>query len=256
MANQMLLWSERRTLPVSTPLIDREASYDRSETTISLRKCKVCRHPFGVQFKINIQGALAYASHWLTILTILEAKMLKSLSFLFFSFTLTCLTLNSSAFASGDLVEASSGHFPIAPNSKLTPGMLCSKPTSYRYPENIAYCERDVTPQAKHKVIEVYDNELGYKIAEMNRQDFKIDHYIPLCMGGDNSENNLWPQHKSVYVVTDPLEKALCEKMAAGDLNQTDAIRLIKKAKADLREVEKIFIQVQALRLDNKVPRP
>ncbi len=171
----------------------------------------------------------------------------KSLSFLFFSFTFTCLTLNSSAFASGDLVEARSGNFPIAPDSRLTPGKLCSNPTAYRYPEKIAYCERDVTPQAKYKVIEVYDNELGYKIVEMKRQDFKIDHYIPLCMGGDNSENNLWPQHKSVYEVTDPLEPALCEKMAAGVLKQKDAIRLIKEAKADLSKVEDILSQVHSL---------
>ncbi|MNT67943.1 hypothetical protein D3C72_2061270 [compost metagenome] len=81
----------------------------------------------------------------------------------------------------------------------------------------------------------------------MNRMDFKIDHYIPLCMGGANDVENLWPQHKSIYAITDPLEPLLCEKMADGRLLQKDAINYIKAAKANLDQVPAIIRQVQGL---------
>jgi hypothetical protein len=142
---------------------------------------------------------------------------------------------------------AGGGQYPMGPHPKLTPGELCNHPTDYRYPEKIAYCERDVSPQDKRTVIHEYDTSLGYKIEEMKRQDFKIDHYIPLCMGGSNDKENLWPQHKSVYEVTDPLEPALCNKMAEGRLKQADAIKFVKEAKADLSKVENIIQYVETL---------
>lgn len=142
---------------------------------------------------------------------------------------------------------AANGQFPLYPNSQLTPGQLCHQSTNYRYPEKIAYCERDVSPQAKRTIIQAYDSHLGYKIAEMKRQDFKIDHYIPLCMGGSNDKENLWPQHKSIYEVTDPLEPVLCNKMAEGRLKQVDAIKFMKEAKADISKVESILLYAESL---------
>jgi hypothetical protein len=81
----------------------------------------------------------------------------------------------------------------------------------------------------------------------MNRGDFKIDHLIPLCAGGANSEENLWPQHKSVYAITDPLEPIVCQKMQDGKLLQADAVKLILQAKMHLEEVPAIIKQVKAL---------
>ena len=137
--------------------------------------------------------------------------------------------------------------FPVGPVPSVTPGQLCNHPSSYRYPEKIAYCERDVSPEVKRAVIKIYDDRFGYKIENMDRHDFKIDHYIPLCMGGSNDSSNLWPQHKSVYEITDPLEPALCAKMAEGRLKQADAIKMVKDAKADLSKVEDILIYVEGL---------
>jgi len=71
----------------------------------------------------------------------------------------------------------------------------------------------------------------------MNRMDFKIDHFIPLCAGGSNDPVNLWPQHKSVYQQTDPVEPLLCQRMLEGKLSQTDAVKLIMRAKLDLNQV-------------------
>ena len=34
--------------------------------------------------------------------------------------------------------------FPQVPQTSVTPGKLCDRPAKFRYPENIAYCERDV----------------------------------------------------------------------------------------------------------------
>src|SRR4051812_42759867 len=83
------------------------------------------------------------------------------------------------------------GAFPTAPNPELTPGATCATSNNYRYPEHIPYCERDVSQDEKAQVINTYDHELGYQIQKMDRQEFKIDHMIPLCAGGSNEETNL-----------------------------------------------------------------
>lgn len=123
--------------------------------------------------------------------------------------------------------------FPTSPDQSLTPGSLCDKPSAKRYPEGIPYCSRGVGSEVKREVIATYDSRLGYSVQSMDRAQFKIDHYIPLCMGGSNRTDNLWPQHQSIYVHTDPLEQLLCEKMAAGRLSQRDALEYIRRAKAN-----------------------
>jgi len=143
---------------------------------------------------------------------------------------LSLMTIAASAFAYGP-------NYPTTPNTALTPGKLCDRPSGFRYPENIAYCERDVTYETKEFLIKNYDRKLGYHIQTMNRMDFKIDHFIPLCAGGSNDPVNLWPQHKSVYQQTDPVEPLLCQRMLEGKLSQTDAVKLIMRAKLDLNQV-------------------
>ena len=111
---------------------------------------------------------------------------------------------------------------------------MCDHPDTYRYPEHIAYCTRSVSSGVKNGVIHDYDVKFNYTIESMNRADFKIDHYISLCMGGSNDASNLWPQHKSVYTITDPLEGKLCQLMSLGKLTQAEAIQMIKTAKNHL----------------------
>jgi len=122
--------------------------------------------------------------------------------------------------------------FPIRPEP-ITPGSLCESPTEYRYPEQIPYCRRNVSTARKWNIIHTYDRVYSYQIAKMNRQDFKVDHKIPLCMGGSNEDSNLWPQHKSVYIHTDALEHSLCLKMARGELSQSKAVEIMRNAKAN-----------------------
>jgi len=135
--------------------------------------------------------------------------------------------------------------FPKSPNHEMTPGAFCDHPSTYRYSEQIAYCQRNVEPAKKQTIIHDYDERLGYRIATMDRRSFKIDHLIPLCMGGGNQTENLWPQHRTLYEVTDPLEEGLCRLMARGVLKQIDAVAMIRSAKLVLSRAEDVRRRVE-----------
>jgi hypothetical protein len=135
----------------------------------------------------------------------------------------------------------------MGPDPRLTPGSLCQNGNTTRYPERIQYCQRNVDRDEKQLIFKMYDEKLGYSTRAMNRQQFKIDHFIPLCAGGSNNIDNLWPQHQSIFEVTDPLEPAVCGKMSAGRLKQAEAVELIRRAKLNLNEVGAILKQINSL---------
>lgn len=137
--------------------------------------------------------------------------------------------------------------FPTSPDSRLTPGSLCDHPDEYRYPEHIPYCNRDVDGGQKKAIFDLYRKKLGYVLDPQDRKQYKIDHYFPLCAGGSNQENNLWPQHRSVYEVTDPVENIGCQKLADGKISQKELITLIIKAKSDLSKAPQIFLLLKSL---------
>lgn len=141
----------------------------------------------------------------------------------------------------------SSQDFPLGPRAEMTPGSTCQQSNVYRYPEHIKYCNRSVDSGLKNEIIKDYDQTFGYRVASMPRRAFKIDHFIPLCAGGSNNQDNLWPQHESVYAITDPLEPLVCEKMAAGKLSQADAIQFVREGKNDLSKVPAILSHLQTL---------
>jgi hypothetical protein len=140
----------------------------------------------------------------------------------------------------------SAAEFPTGPNSELTPGELCSTPDSYRYPEHVAYCERDVSGELKDQVFAAY-RTLGYKLTANRRSSYKVDHYIPLCAGGSNNKENLWPQHLSIGSQTDFIEDLGCQKMAKGKISQANFIRLIKRAKNNLSEAPAVLSELNRL---------
>lgn len=147
-------------------------------------------------------------------------------------------------------LDSRTASFPLGPDEQLTPGSLCRQPDQYRYPEHIAYCSRSVSSRTKDDIIKMYDRSRGYQIGRMNRGDFKIDHYLPLCMGGSNETDNLWPQHKSVYQQTDQIEQYLCERMACGLTRQSDAINTLKGVKNDLSKAPALLRELEAGRDD------
>jgi hypothetical protein len=143
-------------------------------------------------------------------------------------------------------LRAAEGHyatpnFPETPHLKMTPGSTCENPDSFRYPEKVPYCERSVKSETKWAIIEDYDRQLGYNIRGTGRNNFKIDHLIPLCMGGSNEISNLWPQHKTIYELTDPLEPALCGRLAEGRMTQVEAIDFIRRAKQNPDEAPRML---------------
>ncbi len=112
------------------------------------------------------------------------------------------------------------------PNPKLTPGDLCtsSDPNfiEYRYPEQIAYCQRNVSSSEKLMVGK------SYGIDPADFPNYEFDHYIPLAIGGSDDLKNLWPQPLSEAQQKDALELALFKKMSAGTITQFDAVAAIK----------------------------
>ncbi|WP_141731344.1 hypothetical protein [Oligoflexus tunisiensis] len=141
---------------------------------------------------------------------------------------------------------AEEGRYPMAPDESMTPGTTCQSPSEYRYPERIPYCNRSVSTSHKNKIIKTYDKTFNYTIGSMPRNDFKIDHYIPLCMGGSNDTANLWPQHKSLYVYTDSLEQRLCLYLERGRMKQVDAIAYMKYVKNNLDAVESVEDEIES----------
>ena len=149
-------------------------------------------------------------------------------------------------FGGGGYPQGSLGASPSGPNPSLTPGTLCTHPDAYRYPAHIPYCNRNVDYDTKAKVFQSY-RKLGFTIDLSRREDFKIDHYYPLCLGGSNEETNLWPQHKSIFVITDSLEQATCEQLARGKVTQERAVQIVVKGKADLTSVKDLMRELNSL---------
>ncbi len=157
-------------------------------------------------------------------------------SWLLFFFLLTSCGTQETIFLSSLLDYQD--RYPTQPDTELTPGGMCLNPDRLRYPEQIPYCERDVDSSLKKEIIRTYDRELGYEIGQMNRQDFKIDHFIPLSLGGSNTEENLWPQHKSVYVHTDNIEGLLHQALERALLKQAEAVEKMRHVKFNLNEAD------------------
>ena len=128
-----------------------------------------------------------------------------------------------------------------SPDPVMTPGALCNHPDSYRFAQRIPYCNRDVDFQTKVMIIQMYDQRLGTRIGQMNRSDFKIDHLVPLCIGGSNEVTNLWPQHKSTFVITDRIEQITCDLVGRDRLTQNEAIEYVRQGKMDPRNAFKIL---------------
>lgn len=151
------------------------------------------------------------------------------------------LVVTKLSFAQNSMAE-----YPKGPIARLTPGELCDRPARYRYPENIAYCERNVTTEQKDQIFATYRNH-GYRLSHSERSSYKIDHFISLCAGGSNNNENLWPQHISIAAITDSIEKLGCDKMALGKLTQAKFIVMLKRVKNDLSQANAVKTELSRL---------
>jgi len=106
------------------------------------------------------------------------------------------------------------------------PGELCtaSDPNfgGYRYKEHIAYCNRNVSEALKDQIAQ------NYGVPKSDYSKYEFDHYLPLCIGGDDSIANLWPQPLDQAHQKDVLENQLYDAMNAGTILQADAVAQIR----------------------------
>ena len=112
------------------------------------------------------------------------------------------------------------------PDPGFTPGMLCSPSdpnfSTYRYPEHIAYCNRNVPHEEKLAIAQEYG------ISTSDFASYEFDHYIPLAIGGNDNIKNIWPQPLSEAHQKDALEQDLFNKLSAGAMTQAEAVAQIR----------------------------
>jgi hypothetical protein len=135
--------------------------------------------------------------------------------------------------------------YPRVPDLTITPGALCETPSRLRYPEQIAYCEREVSSWTKELVFIAY-RDLGFSLSG-ERSRYKVDHFIPLCAGGSNEIENLWPQYDTISALTDSLEPLGCEVLSKGKISQKDLVALIMQAKLNTKDVPKALQRLRTL---------
>jgi len=136
--------------------------------------------------------------------------------------------------------------YPRFPDPRITPGSLCDTPDTYRYPEQIPYCERALNSFDKELVFMEY-RKAGWSLSG-ERSQYKVDHFFPLCAGGSNNPDNLWPQYYTISKLTDSLEALGCEVLGKGNITQKELIELIIKAKLNTKEVPVVLKQLKKLR--------
>ncbi len=113
-----------------------------------------------------------------------------------------------------------------APNTKITPGKTCAAGdpnfSKYDYPEHIARCERHVTSTEKARITNLYGS-----IPKSEWKNYEFDHLIPLCAGGSDDIENVWPQPIRQARQKDVVEDEVCRAMKAGTMTQEEAIQKI-----------------------------
>jgi hypothetical protein len=104
----------------------------------------------------------------------------------------------------------------LLPNPKLTPGRVARTDAD----------RRGVTAQMERKVF------ARYRLPWSRRAEFKIDHLIPLGLGGADSIDNLWPQSlRARPYGTDRkelLEEVLQSRIAKGQITLAQAQEQIR----------------------------
>ena len=112
------------------------------------------------------------------------------------------------------------------PDSVLTPGVACSEQDpdfkGFDYPSHVARCNRNISIQEKQRVAAKYGD-----IPQSEWSNYEFDHLLPLCAGGSNSDQNLWPQPIEEAHIKDTLEVQICTAMKAGTMTQDEAFKKV-----------------------------
>lgn len=112
------------------------------------------------------------------------------------------------------------------PDPSKTPGVLCTATdpnfSMYRYAEQIAYCNRNVPTPERDSI------GAAYGIPQADFANYEFDHYIPLSIGGNDDQGNLWPQPHVEALRKDVVEQQVFDGMNNGTMTQAQAIALIR----------------------------
>lgn len=112
----------------------------------------------------------------------------------------------------------------IYPNRQLTPGSIMTMSTGTICVTGYTSTVRDVSKSTKDKVF------LMYNITSHAPYSYEVDHMIPLCLGGSNEINNLWPEPyepKPGAREKDVVENWFCHKVCNGNISLQEAQRAI-----------------------------
>jgi hypothetical protein len=107
------------------------------------------------------------------------------------------------------------------PNKMLTPGDTLTSNKAIFCKDNYAKSIVYVPLAAKIRVMKVY----GYDPNLLNTQ-YRIDHFIPLYLGGSNAPQNLWPaplKGKYTVFMKNELQDKLFQLVCSGKMNIKNA---------------------------------
>lgn len=114
------------------------------------------------------------------------------------------------------------GHFSVAPDVGLTPGVLCTTQdkdfVAFRYDEKIPYCKRNTSIPDKKTV------SGWYGVRWEDHKLYQYDHLLSLCLGGSNDLRNLWPMLLVEARKKARMEADLCLRLKQGTVTQKDAV--------------------------------
>lgn len=102
----------------------------------------------------------------------------------------------------------------ILPNLNLAPGEVLTNNLTIICVSGYSATIRDV-PQRLREEVFARDNVPYPQPAGTT----ELDHIIPLCLGGDNSEDNLFVEFAPEYKQKDKLENYLCDHVCSGEID-------------------------------------
>lgn len=104
---------------------------------------------------------------------------------------------------------AATAQTPAIPDPHFTPGAIDATATTLQICEP-GYSRAHRMPRGSAE----YDRWLAvmraYRIPAAERHNYELDHLVPLCLGGADVTENLWPQKWSEAREKDDIERRAC----------------------------------------------